>query len=160
MCRYHLDANVFIQAKNGPYSMDIVPSFWRLLDKQAEAGVVCSSITVYAELATGNDELADWVKERKGTGLFREPSADVQRFFNQIATYVQARYAEHQAQEFLAGADAWVIAHAKAENALVVTHENLVNEYSKKPKIPNICRHFGVEWLNVYQMLRALGARF
>jgi predicted nucleic acid-binding protein len=160
MRRYYLDANVFIQAKNGPYSMDIVPSFWRLLDKQAEAGVICSSITVYAELAAGDDELADWAKERKGTDLFQEPSANVQRFFNQIAVYVHARYAEHQAQEFLDGADAWVIAHAKAEDALVVTHENLVNEYSKKPKIPNICKHFAVKWLDTYQMLRELGARF
>ena len=160
MCRYYLDANVFIQAKNGPYSMDIVPSFWNLLDKQAKAGVVCSSTTVYVELVAGDDELADWAKERKGTGLFREPSADVQRFFNQIAVYVHTRYIEHQAQEFLDGADAWVIAHAKVEDALVVTHENLVNEYSKKPKIPNICRHFDVAWLNVYQMLRELGARF
>jgi len=109
MCPYYLDADVFIQAKNGPYSMDIVPSFWRLLDEQAEAGVICSSTTVYAELAAGDDELADWAKERKGTGLFREPSADVQRFFEQIATYVHAQYAEHQAQAFLDGADAWVI---------------------------------------------------
>lgn len=140
--------------------MDIAPSFWRLLDKQAEAGVICSFTTVYAELADGDDELADWVKKRKGTGLFREPSADVQRFFSQIAVYVHARYAEHQAQEFLDGANAWAIAHAKAEDALVVTHENLVNEYSKKPKIPNIRKYFDVEWLNAYQMLRELGARF
>ena len=100
MRRYYLDANVFIQAKNGPYSMDIVPSFWRLLDKQAEAGVICSSMTVYEELAAGKDKLADWAKQRKGTGLFREPSADVQRFFNRIAVYVLAQYAEHQAQAF------------------------------------------------------------
>ncbi len=160
MCRYYLDANVFIQAKNGPYGMDIAPSFWKLLNKQSEAGVICSSSMVYKELVAGDDELAAWAKERKRTGLFRDPSEDVQRFFNQIATYVQARYPEHQAQEFLNGADAWVIAHAKAENAVVITHETLVNEYSTKPKIPNICRYFKVDWLNTYQMLRNLGVRF
>jgi predicted nucleic acid-binding protein len=160
MCRYCLDANVFIEAKNGPYGMDIAPSFWRLLDSQAKAGVICSSTMVYEELATGNDELADWAKARKGTRLFVEPSAHVQGLFNQIAAYVHTQYPEHQAQKFLAGADAWVIAHAKADNAIVVTHETLVNEYSEKPKIPNVCKRFDVEWVNAYQMLRVLGARF
>ena len=160
MCRYYLDANVFIEAKNGPYGMDIVPSFWKLLDDQSEAGVICSSTMVYEELATGNDELADWAKQRKNTDLFRDPCEDVQRIFNQIATYVQGRYPEHQAQRFLSGADAWVVAHAEVEDAVVVTHEALVNEHSEKPKIPNICKRFGVEWVNAYQMLRELGARF
>jgi len=160
MCRYHLDANVFIQAKNGPYGMDIAPSFWKLLDDQSDAGVICSSTMVYEELATGNDELAAWAKARKGTRLFVEPSANVQQVFYQIAAYVHERYAEHQVQRFLAGADAWVIAHAKVENAVVVTHETLVNEYSEKPKIPNICKYFDVDWVNAYQMLRVLGARF
>jgi len=160
MCRYYLDANVFIQAKNGPYGMDIVPSFWELLDDQSDAGVICSSSIVYEELIKGNDELADWAKVRKGTRLFVEPSAEVQGFFHQIAAYVHDRYPEHQTQRFLAGADAWVIAHAKMENAVVVTHETLVNDYSNKPKIPNICKRFDVQWTNSYQMLRELGARF
>lgn len=160
MCRYYLDANVFIQAKNGPYGMDIAPSFWKLLDNQSDAGVICSSTMVYEELATGNDELADWAKARKDTQLFVEPSASVQGLSNKIAAYVHTRYSEHQAQRFLAEADAWVIAHAKVENAVVVTHETLVNEYSDKPKIPNVCKRFDVEWVNVYQMLRELGARF
>lgn len=160
MCRYYLDTNVFIQAKNGPYSMDIVPSFWRLLDNQSAAGVICSSTMVYEELVTGDDDLAEWAKVRKDTRLFREPSVNVQKVFNQIAVYVHTHYPEHQAQAFLDGADTWIIAHAKVESALVVTHENLVNEYSKKPKIPNICRQFGVGWVDTYQMLRDLGARF
>ena len=58
MCRYYLDANVFIQAKNGPYGMDIAPSFWKLLDEQSEAGVICGSSMVYKELVAGDDELA------------------------------------------------------------------------------------------------------
>jgi len=49
MCRYYLDANVFIQGKNGPYGMDIASSFWKLLDSQAEAGVICSSRMVYED---------------------------------------------------------------------------------------------------------------
>ena len=140
--------------------MDIAPSFWRLLDEQAEAGVICSSTVVYRELVAGDDELTIWAKQRKGTGLFRDPSEDVQRVFNEVAVYVQTRYPEHQSQTFLDGADAWVIAHAKVEDAVVITHETMVDDYSKKPKIPNICKRFDVNCLNTYSMLRNLGARF
>ncbi len=38
--------------------------------------------------------------------------------------------------------------------------EKLVPPNSKKVKIPNICRAFEVEWLDTYQLLSELGARF
>ena len=53
MRSYCLDSNVFIQAKNGPYGMDIVPSFWTLLDSQASSGNICCALMVYDELAAG-----------------------------------------------------------------------------------------------------------
>lgn len=31
---------------------------------------------------------------------------------------------------------------------------------SKKPKIPNVCKQFGVEYVGPYEMLRQLGAKF
>ncbi len=158
--RYCLDANVFIQAKNGPYGLDIVPSFWEFLDDQADAETICSSKVVYEELANGEDDLADWVKDRKDGRMFVEPDEEIQAVFADIADYVNDEYANHHVRPFLDGADPWIIAQAKVEGAVVVTHEKLVNDVSTKVKIPNICIQFGVKYVDTYKMLRALGARF
>jgi len=160
MPSYCLDSNVFIQAKNGPYGMDIVPSFWTLLDSQAASGSICCALMVYDELVAGNDELAAWAKQRRNSGFFLAPSATTQAVLSQIAVHVQGNYPSHQARAFLAGADPWVVAQAKAEGQIVVTHERLVTPASRKPKIPNICQVFQVDWIDTYKMLRDLGARF
>jgi hypothetical protein len=160
MPRYCLDADTFIQAKNGPYGMDIVPAFWSWLDQQFDAGVIYSSLFVYDELTDGSDDLAEWAKLRKDSGMFVPPSDMVQATFRQIADYVNADFPQPQAQAFLDGADPWVIAEAKVGNAIVVTHEILVPPNSSKVKIPNICQHFQVDCHNVYRMLRDLNARF
>ena len=39
----------------------------------------------------------------------------------------------------------------------VVSLEQRVKEDSNKPKIPNVCDYFGVEYANTYEMLRELG---
>lgn len=44
--------------------------------------------------------------------------------------------------------------------ATVVTHEVLNPETKKKFLIPNICEEFGVDWMNTFDMLLKLEARF
>lgn len=157
---YCLDSNVFIEAKNGPYGMDIVPAFWEFLDKKIEEEIIYSPITVYDELTSWKDELSEWVRKRKNSGLFVYPPDSVQNQFSVIADYVNNNYGQAQAEEFLGGADPWVIAHAIVDGSIVITHEKPVGPESQKIKIPNICDYFGVNYMNPYEMLRELGARF
>jgi hypothetical protein len=158
MSRYCLDANVLIEAKNGPYAFDLVPRFWKWIEEMLVQDTVYSSIMVYKELAEGSDELSVWVKTLKR--FFLEPSEMVQNTLSAIANFVTERYEPQQAQIFLDGADAWVIAQSKIDSATVVTHETLVDISSKKAKIPNVCEVFGVPYINTYGMMRALGASF
>ena len=64
---------------------------------------------VYKELSEGNDDLAVWVKERHATGFFIEPDKNVQTIFHEIADYIRKTYSTHNVQDFLDGADPWVI---------------------------------------------------
>jgi len=153
-----LDSNVFIQAKNGPYGFDIAPGFWEFLDQQISKGTIFSSIEVYEELVAGNDVLADWIKVRKHSGGFIDSDADVQSTYREIADFVSKVYADHQVSLFLEKADPWVIALAKVGNAIVVTQETLIIGPHQKIKIPNICKEFGVEYMDTYQMMRILKA--
>jgi hypothetical protein len=160
MSRYCLDANILIQAKNGPYGFDFFPAFWDWIDRIVADGAVYSTVSVYDELVAGDDDLSEWVKRRQGEPMFVEPSAEVQARLSQIADFVIGDYEPQHADLFLAGADPWVIAQAAHDGAYVVTHEVMVAPNAKKVKVPNICTQFAVPYMDTYAMMRALGARF
>ena len=157
---YWLDSNIFITSKNGAYAFDIAPGFWKFIDEHAGEGKIATSTLVYDELVESDDELAKWAKARRNSGLFIAPDRAVQSSLSEIADYVKNRYESAFAGPFLARADPWLIAHARAKGGAVVTYEVLVPENSKRPKIPNVCRHFRVPCGTLWEMLRRLGASF
>ena len=158
MPEYWLDSNVFIEGRKGPYGFDIAPRFWSVIDEMAAVGRVSSSTLVYDELTDVQDELADWARERRTSGIFVEPDTLAQAAFQQIVDYVNNHYTNvSQVARFLAKADPWVIAQASADGGAVVTLEIVVPADSQKVKIPNVCGHFHVPCVNTYQMLRDLG---
>jgi len=156
---YCLDSNIFIQAQNGPYAMDIVPGFWTWLDKESGAGRIISCRTVYDEMVGFGDELADWVKDRDDTPFFQPPAAPVQAAYphrglcrQDVPTAQRERVPQRRGR--------WLIARAQVHGMIVATGEQLVDATSKKPKIPNVCKQFGVDYIGPYEMLRQLGAKF
>lgn len=152
---YWLDTDVLIQAKNKPYKMERVPQFWTFLSSQLEAGVIKASKLVYEELIKGNDDLANWCKQRKAKGLCVSPNEDVQKCYAKIAVHVFAKYSQHQASIFLNGADGWVIAHALVDGDTVVSLE-LPKRTKTAIKIPTVCKVLGVKCIDTYDMLDSL----
>ena len=98
----------------------------------------------------------------ENTGLFIQPDWSTQAESKRVSEYVRETYAQNQNQmrQFLAKADPWLIAHAIAGGGKVVTQETRAGENSRRVKIPNVCDFFGVESLNMDDMLRELGASF
>lgn len=155
---YWLDTNSFIEPKDGPYGFDIAPSFWEFLEKKAHEGIIGSSSIVYKELSEGKeDDLLHWAQQL-GNVFFIEPDPFVQEVYREIAAFIFKTYPQHQAEDFLSGADGWLVAYAKVLGGRVVTREKSAPN-SKKPKIPDIAAKFGVKCLNVYEMVRELGMR-
>jgi hypothetical protein len=163
--RFWLDADVLIQAKNGLYSFEIAPPFWSFLDEQAKLGKIRSSTKIYDEILkreAEKDKLTLWVKNRKNSGMFVVPTKDVQKAYGQIADYTIETYSQRRpkANLFLSGADGWLIAHAKCDGGIVVSHEHRVDKSSMTPKIPNICTQFGVPCIGLAEMLTRLNFKF
>lgn len=123
--KHLLDSNTLIEAKNRYYSMTFCPAFWQWVHGQNQLLQVGSISMVADELKKGNDELAQWAKDN--AGLFMDVSDDA----TQLAFVDVARVVAEQApvmkvgalEEFMAGADPWLIAKAMATDAIVVTHE-------------------------------------
>jgi len=157
---YYLDSNVLIEAKNRAYGFDIARPFWDWLENNLLKKNILLSKLIYDELAEGADELADWIKKFKDTDTVVIPDEDTQEKYREIADYAMETYLIRHVGSFLERADAWVIAHGYAENAIIVTHESLVDNTSKKIKIPNVCKRFNVDCVDLYKMMRDLGFKF
>jgi len=157
--RYLLDANIFIQAKNLHYGFDFCPAFWQWLIDQNAAGQVGSIEKVSDELAGGGDELSDWAAAR-GRTFFLPPDDRVLPALGQVSTWATGQNYEAAAiATFLQVADYWLVAHAKATDCIVVTHE-VPSESVRKIKIPNACIGLGIPCVTPYEMLRRERARF
>lgn len=155
-----LDADVLIQAKNQWYGFDFAPGFWKFLDEKVSDGIIRSSVMVYAELTEDyDDELAEWAKDRKDTPLWVPTDQNVQTTASAIINWVNDNFEPARSAKFLNGADPWLIAHAKVDNGIVVTHEAPAGANTKTPKIPNIAQVFGLEVWNVVRLLRELNAK-
>lgn len=156
---YLLDANVFIQAKNLHYGLDFCPAFWQwLLDNNAR-GRVFSIDKVADEIAAGDDELTDWVRDH-GNGLFLPTDAAVAEKLGAVSTWaMQHQYEPAAISTFLQVADYYLIAHALAKGHVVVTHEVPANS-TKRIKIPNACIGLNLRFMTPYEMLRREQARF
>jgi len=98
-----LDADVYIQAKNGPYPFQRVPQFWRFLSQQLDAGTIRSPKLVYDEIVSGDDELANWFAQRMEKGLCIIASEIVCKNYSQIADHAYVTHSAHQSADFLKG---------------------------------------------------------
>jgi len=92
MSQYCIDANIFIEAKNNSYPLDMFPAFWEWINRNAVESKVFSSSLVYSELSNGNDDLAEWISVQSSSSLFREPSPSAQEIFGRISQYVSDKH--------------------------------------------------------------------
>lgn len=160
--KHLLDSNTLIEAKNRYYSMAVCPGYWSWLLLQNQAEQLASIIPVREELIKGNDELTQWTHDN--AELFQDVSDDAtQDALIQVVTAVAEHAPAMSAgamDEFLRGADPWLIARAMTTGAVVVTHEVYNAAIKRKFIIPNVCEWFGVPYMNTFDLLGKLEARF
>lgn len=116
------------------------------------------------ELEKGNDELFEWILEQnfeECTRLTQEIVGNYAKVMNYIRNcgYYNERGLLSWAQNDVA--DPWVIATALAYRYTVVTFENSsaglnVKTKTGRVKIPDVAAYFGVECVNLYEMMRRL----
>lgn len=161
--KYLLDANVFIQAKNQYYAFNICPGFWESLLGAFDNGDICTIVQVRPELEVGKDEIAAWIKGRVPERFFQETNApEVVTRFREVMQWVQNndQFFESAKNDFATGADGWLIAYAAVHNMLLVTQEQLRPEQRSRVPLPNVARHFGVRFVNTFEMLKAVNIQF
>jgi hypothetical protein len=156
-----VDANVLLEAANVYYTFKRVPGFWSWMEQSINAGSIRSVSLIQAEVEHPQ-ELVDWLDDRLADGIFIDVSAPgIQAEYRKLVNWLVARpFGPEHIAKFLNGADPWIIASAKVMGATVCTQEQLIGPGSRKIKIPNVCREWGVDYCNTFEMLDALGAAF
>jgi hypothetical protein len=162
-----LDSNIFIEAKQRYYAFDICPGFWQALIWQYSQGRLISVDRVKVELTDkfeDHDELKAWVLTSMPEGCFSGTDQDavVRAYGEAIAWVMEQDFTPAAKAEFAStdNADAWVIAFAKAVGATLVTHERPNPNRKNRVPIPNVCDALGIQYVDTFDMLRALATQF
>jgi hypothetical protein len=161
--KYALDTNIFVEAKRRYYAFDVCPGFWNSLIWHHGQGLISSIDRIKAEIDKGADDLAKWINDYMPDICFASTDkAAISKYFGETMAWVQAQsqYIPAAKAKYADSADGWLIAYAKANNLVLVTHE-VPNPFVKNNvPIPNVCAAFGVAYVNTFDMLRDLQTSF
>lgn len=118
-----------------------------------------------SELLAGRktENLVRWVRERVPDSFFL-PVEDgkVPGDYEQIMLWVQRhpRYYDDAKAKFAAGADGWLVAYANVHGYTIATNEKPEPDSRTAIKIPDVCEHFRVPYVNTFDLIRTLGIEF
>ena len=160
---YWLDSDVLIFAKDtiAPIGYAEFAGFWEMIERNMEAGIIKITKRNFREITENRDredDLAKWLKVRKGKGIGVPPTKEVQAFAAKIGDYVYSnpRFYQRHRDRFSQGADPWLIAQAAIEGGTVVTRE-IPHPDGHAPKIPDLCIQFRVKFISLIDMMKTLG---
>lgn len=160
-----VDANTFITPYRGYYPFDLAPKFWRNLEGKIVDGSIVILDKVFDELYAGRDDLSEWLSNINPCTQIIHKNPDIITVYSDILAHIQTSglYTQKALAEWSDNriADPWLVACAKVNAFTVVTFEvsnaNLNKQSpSSHPKIPDICKEFGITYMNLFDMMRAL----
>ncbi len=153
---YVFDTSAFVVLFDN-YYRGVFKTLWDHFDEMVKAEEIISTREVKREIEDQTDKLSAWMKDH--TDIFTTPTAEEGEFVGQIYQVRLFRDGVEQKKMLKGGknADPFVIAKARVTNRTVVTLES---QKTNSAKIPNICKHFGVECLDLESFMKAEGWTF
>ncbi len=148
MTRYCLDTSALLDAWNRSYPPDVFPQLWQAIEEGIAAGRFVAAEEVRVEIAKKDDTLLKWAKKQRG--LFVDLDAAQQAAVGEILDAFPKLIDTRKGRS---GADPFVIALARTQGTVVVTGEN-DDGTTDRPKIPTVCRHFGVRAIKPLDFIR------
>lgn len=161
-----LDANAFIESHRRFYDHSICPGFWDFMKGEFAAGRVLSLGKGRDELMVGGDWLSNWTASEVGKECFIDQTADgeVVLKYQEVSRWVMSssQFFDTAKREFLQQeeADPWLCAYAAVHNCVVVTHEAPDPYVKRRVPLPNVLEAFQVPYVDLFECLRSLAARF
>ena len=159
--KYLIDANVFMTAHRQLYPFDLAPSFWKQLVEKASDRIIIIE-AIQKEIRKGQDLLLEWYERECGNfTVLGMPTPEVTGSYKRIINSVNdnEQYLQSAKMEFASSADLWLCAYGLALGETIVTSKTYDAEIKKRVKIPNICREFGIKYIDLLQFMREIAIR-
>ncbi len=150
--KYCIDTSALLDLR--PLDPDVFSGVWSALSDLGRQGILHAPSEVFRELSKTDDIVFDWAKKNKG--IFFDPN---QALVDKVIL-VQEKFKFYDIESEKPAADPFLVAHGIISGCTVVTNEKEVGPDSKKIKIPNACKHFGVKFLTLSEFFRELGISF
>ena len=163
-----IDSNALMQPYRFFYAFDLVPSYWDRLRGYLASGRIVILDIVKEEIEKGQDRLSKWMSEVDVLVIISKITEETIKYYGDVIQYIatsgyyKASAVTSWAQASVA--DPWIIASAKANGFTIVTQEVVSGGLSKKTpnkmaKIPDVARHFEINTIDIYEMMRSLEIR-
>ena len=149
---------------NRRYPMNIFPGIWERLGELATSERLVAPREVLRELEKGDDELLPWARQH--AKMFQDPDdlhlATVQVILEHFPDFVDS---DKETPE----ADPFVVARAIVgrssgsmlpQNWVVVAEENRRRRPEHRPRIPDVCDHYNVAYMRMFDVMRVEGWTF
>lgn len=150
---YCVDTSVFIQSYIYRHPPHVFPSLWNRVADLVAQGRFVSPRKVLDEIKVKDDVLHKWAKAQ--TGIFQPPSF----YIDAQVTVIAGRWAEFFLRDTRKHeADPFVVAMALRFGYTVLSEERGGND--AEPRIPHMCKTFGVPHVNMIEMMAAEGWTF
>ena len=135
------------------YPSDIFPGVWEKVEELISDQLICSVDEVYFEIMAQDDNLSDWAKRRHH--IFLPIDEHIQRHVKGI---LQTHSNLLDLKKNKSGADPFLLGVAMVHGCVVVTEEK-PSGGPERSKIPDVCKHYGIECIRSLEMLRREGLR-
>lgn len=159
---YVLDTNVFVEAHKRYYAFPLCPGYWKCLPHYFGTGQIISIDKVKDEIIPG-DDLHKWVGSTCPAALFDSTAtAAIVAQYTEVMKWANSnpQFTDGARADFATVADGWLVAYAKVNGRIVVTHEEYRADAKARVMLPNACKAFGVAYLDTFAMLKDLKATF
>ncbi len=144
-----VDTSGWLDGWDRYYPRDVFPSLWQNVEQRVSGSDIIASEEVYVEVQKKDDDLHEWMKQRKFMLIPANESIQ-RRVAEVLATYPRL-------VDTLKGrsqADPFVIATAVETGSIVVTGESFGS--ATKPRIPFVCQQLGIRCITFLDMIREL----
>lgn len=151
--QYSIDTSALMDAWSRWYPPDLFPSLWGRLEQSTDDQQIVASEEVRNELERKDDDLFAWVSSRPK--MFLELDDYTQVAASEILGEFPKMVDERTGKSM---ADPFVIAVARVHDLAVVTGEK--GGTVQRPKIPNVCDHYGLRCIDIVSLIRELQFQF
>ena len=152
------DANILIRLNRDYIPPDIWASYWDVLQQIYCEGKWLLLQVVHEELMNGNDSLKEWIKQPCFQPIPVDDPDTVLAYSGILTTLRREnRYKEPALRLYADSADSWIVAYAKAHNAVIVTLEKPEPGRTAKVKIPDVATANNVLCIDQNQYFRNPG---